>query len=92
MTNIIFTLDNSRVIPICDDDGRELEAGQYRGQIESPAFESHWIPLWKYENGACVRRTTEEIAADIAEIPVPPSTPEQIDRADIDYLLMMIGE
>ena len=88
---IIFTTDNKHsVCPCFDDDGsRELEEGQYRGEIEAPAYETHSIPLWKYENGICVRRTQEEIAADIAELPIPEPTEYDRLRADIDYIMMM---
>ena len=53
----------------------------------------HMIPLYKYEDGTVVCRTGEEIAADIAAIPVPEPEPEldERNRADIDYLAVMMG-
>ena len=88
---IVFTIDDkNKIYPCFDDDGsRELEEGQYRGEIESPAYETHSIPLWKYENGICVRRTQEEIDADIAALPKPEPTEYERLRADIDYIMMM---
>lgn len=38
------------------------------------------ICLYKYENGKVIRRTEEEIAADIAAIPVPVSPPTTEER------------
>ena len=53
----------------------------------------HMIPLYKYEDGEVVRRTQEEIDADIAAIPVvePEPTLDERNRADIDYLAVMMG-
>ena len=91
MINIIFVIDEKKCVhPCLDDDGiRELEEGQYRGEIEAPAYEEHAVPLWKYENDICIRRTQEEIAADIAELPKPEPTEFERLRADIDYIMMM---
>lgn len=38
------------------------------------------ILRWKYESGACIRRSEEEIAADRAAIPAP--APTQLDRVE----------
>ena len=53
----------------------------------------HMIPLYKWGNGVAIRRTEEEIAADIAAIPVvePEPTLDERNRADIDYLAVMMG-
>ena len=53
----------------------------------------HMIPLYKYEDGEVVRRTTEEIEADIAAIPVVEPEPrlDERNRADIDYIALMTG-
>lgn len=47
------------------------------------------IPLYKYEDGACVLRSEEEIAEDVAALPKP--QPSQLDRveAQVTYTAMM---
>lgn len=47
------------------------------------------ISRWKVENGACVLRGEEELAADLAALPAPP--PSQLDRleAQVTYTAMM---
>lgn len=62
------------------------------GEIDGNSYEEHAIPLWKYENGRCVRRTPEEVQADIDKIPDPEPTPAEILRADVDFLLMLVDE
>lgn len=54
---------------------------------------NHMIPFYKYENGEVIRRTQEEIDADIAAIPVPVPEPAETERlrADVDYLAIMMG-
>lgn len=64
---------------------------------ENPALYEwdHMIPLYKYESGVVVRRTQEEIDAEIAALPVPESIPtEQDDTAamlvDHEYRLTLL--
>lgn len=47
------------------------------------------IPRWKYEDGACVLRSEEEMSADRAALPKP--QPSQLDRveAQVTYTAMM---
>ena len=47
------------------------------------------ILRWKYEDGACVLRSDEELAADRAALPKP--QPSQLDRveAQVTYTAMM---
>lgn len=52
-------------------------------------YEEHGVCLWKYVNGELVSRSSQEIMADINAIPIPEPTPEEILRADVDYLLMI---
>ena len=62
------------------------------GEENPPLFEyQHMIPLYKYESGEIVRRTDEEIAEDIAELPKPEDTPSQLDliEAQVTYTAMM---
>ena len=40
----------------------------------------HMIPLYKYENGEVVKRTEEEIEADIATLPIPEYKPTAEER------------
>lgn len=87
--NIIFTIGAKNcVYPCADDNGQELEQGQYRGTIGGNAYEEHGIPQWKYMNGACVERTQQEIDEDIADLPIPEPTEIDQMQADIDYLTM----
>ena len=76
------------------------EQGGYQFRLcpdgeENPALYEweHMTPLYKYENGEVIRRTKEEIEADIAAIPVvePEPTLDERNRADIDYLAVMMG-
>lgn len=94
MLKIIFeTDDKNRVIPSCDwASGMEPGPNEHVGEIEPPAYEEHAIPLWKWTGTACERRTAEEIQADIDDLPVQDPTPEEILRADVDYLLMLADE
>jgi len=53
------------------------------GEQNPVLFETqHMIPLYKYENGEVVKRTEEEIEADIAALPVPEEVPSQLDRVE----------
>ncbi len=51
----------------------------------------HDVPLYKYEDGEVVKRTAEEINADIAAIPAPEEVPSQLDliEAQVTYTAMM---
>ena len=47
----------------------------------------YMIPLYAYENGAVIARTSEEINADIAAIPIPAPTPtldERVSEVETD--------
>lgn len=87
---IIYIVDQfNRVIPISDwNEETELRDNWYVGDIELPAYEEHGIPLYKYENGQCIRRTAEEVQADIDTIPLPEPTEMEQLRADMDFLTM----
>lgn len=52
------------------------------GEENPPLHEfEHMIPLYKYENGKVVERTEEEIAKDLAALPVPePTWNEQMEE------------
>ena len=49
------------------------------------------IPLYKWDGESVQPRTEKEIAADRAEIPVPPPSPQEQLRADVDFLAAMQG-
>lgn len=65
----------------------------FPGGEENPALYEwqHMIPLYKYENGEVVKRTEEEIEADIAALPIPEEQPTQLDmiEAQVAYTAMM---
>lgn len=88
---IYFKVNNKKgIIPCCDwNENITPESDWYVGEIDHPVYEEHSIPLWKYENGECKRRTAEEIQTDIDAIPPIEPTSEEILRADVDYLLML---
>lgn len=54
----------------------------FPGGEENPCLYDweYMIPLYKYEDGAVIRRTKEEIEADIAAIPVPAAPPTTEER------------
>lgn len=87
---IIYIVDQFNcVIPISDwNEETELEENWHIGDIESPAYEEHGIPLWKHENDQCIRRTAEEVQVDIDAIPLPEPTEIEQLRADMDFLTM----
>lgn len=49
------------------------------------------IALFKYIDGKAVRKTDDEINAEIALIPPPPASPFDQMRADIDFISAMTG-
>lgn len=68
---------------ICINEQGGYQFRLYPGGEENPTL-YHWphmIPLYKYEDGEVIRRTEEEIEADMAAIPVPvvpPTTEERL--------------
>ena len=73
------------------------EQGGYQFRLfpngeENPfLYEEHMIPLYKYDNGEVIKRTTEEIEADIDALPEPEIVPSQLDQieAQVTYTAMM---
>ena len=60
------------------------------GGRENPTlYEEHGIPIYQHENGAVVRRTSEEIEADIAALPEPEPSEDEKRDAQIFYTAMM---
>lgn len=80
---------------ICINEQGGYQFRLFQNGVENPCLceLKHMIPLYKYENGEVIRRTKEEIEADIAAIPVPVLEPTETERlrADVDYLAIMTG-
>lgn len=57
--------------------------------LDGGLYTMQGIPRYKYEDGACVLRGEEELAADLAALPAP--GPSQLDRleAQATYTAMM---
>ncbi len=75
---------------ICINEQGGYQFRLFSGGGENPALrEKHGVSLYKYESGAVVERTAEEIAADIAAIPAPAPTEDERRDAQIFYTAMM---
>lgn len=94
MSKIFFTVDQeTRVIPLCDwGENVESDPDWIVGDIPGIAYESHGIPLYKYVSGEIVQRTSEEIEADINALPPEEPSEQEMLRADVDFLLMLMEE
>lgn len=77
---------------ICINEKGGYQFRLFPGGEENPCLYDwgHMIPLYKYEDGAVIRRTEDEIAADIAAIPEIIPEPTQLDRieAQVTYTAM----
>ena len=67
---------------ICINEQGGYQFRLFPGGEENPQLHEwpHMIPLYKYENGEVVKRTEEEIEADIAALPVPEYKPTAEER------------
>lgn len=77
---------------ICINEQGGYQFRLYPGGEENPfLFEEHGIPLYKFVGGVIEHRTVEEIAEDIAALPVPEEVPSQLDmiEAQVTYTAMM---
>ena len=76
---------------ICIDEQGGYQFRLFQNGEENPfLFDRNYnIPLYKYENGEVVKRTGEEIAADIAALPAPAPTEDEKRDAQIFYTAMM---
>lgn len=81
INNLIYVRQSDMEVPPYKED-------LLQGEFNWPFYEEHGIPLYKYENGQCVRRTAEEVQADIDAIPLPEPTETEQLRADMDFLTM----
>lgn len=87
------TDEQNRIIPICDWDESIIPNDSWQiGDITGNAYNEYAIPLWKSVNGHCVKRTENEIQNDINNLIKTEPTTYEIFRADIDYILMLLGE
>lgn len=86
-----YTMGNIKDVEqwVCIDE----RAGEKFDLCQSLYFDALYtddgIPRWKWENGACVLRTEEEVEADRAGLPA--AAPSQLDRieAQVTYTAMM---
>ena len=78
---------------ICINEQGGYQFRLFPGGEENPVLYEwqHMIPLYKYEEGRVVKRTEEELAADIAALPVVEEPVSQLDRveAQATYTAMM---
>lgn len=61
------------------------------GDENPPIFDIDDIPLYKWDGKQIVVRTEQEIDQDRKKIPVPPPSPIEQLRADVDFLFAMGG-
>lgn len=81
LNNIIYTRSSNL--------DRKPKEGWVILDLEPPVSEQKYgISLYKYENGQCVRRTAEEVQADIDAIPLPEPTEIEYLKADMNFLTM----
>ena len=85
------TRDTSGAVLLNDKGGYQFRL--FPGGEENPNL-YHWphrIPLYKYDGGEVVKRTEDEIEADITAIPIPDPAPTQLDQieAQVTYTAMM---
>lgn len=78
---------------ICINEQGGYQFRLFPGGEENPRLHEwpHMIPLYKYKNGEVMKRTEEEIEADIAALPIPEEQPTQLDmiEAQVAYTAMM---
>lgn len=76
------------------DPNSEIMAAHKQSEENPPLFEfNHMIPLYRWDAAVkqVVKRTEEEIEADIAALPIPEEQPTQLDmiEAQVAYTAMM---
>lgn len=82
--------DISEAICINDKGGYQFRFKD--GEEENPSiFNFDGIPLYKWDGKQVVNRTEKEIELDRKEIPLPPPSPIDQLRADVDFLFVMGG-
>lgn len=67
-------------ICVCEDGGRHFELF---GVINLPLINKDGICLYKYENGAVLKRAAEEIQADVDAKPKPPMSEIDLLKAQV---------
>lgn len=61
------------------------------GEENPPLYTMDGIPLYRWDRGKVVARTTEEIKVDRAAMPEPPLNAQEQLRADLDFLAALQG-
>lgn len=75
---------------ICINEQGGYQFRLFGGGTENPVLRNeNGISLYKYEGGAVVRRSADEIDADIAALPEPAPTADERRDAQIFYTAMM---
>lgn len=81
---------------ICINEQGGYQFRLYPCGVENPFLleRTYMLPLYKYENGTVVKRTAEEIEADIADLPkpTPPPAPDPDEISDSEALRIITGE
>ena len=87
-----YTIDNiddiSKWTLIAEGDGDRFNLCQ--SNYFDALYTDDGIPRYKLLDGVPVMRMPSEIEADRAAIPAPAPTEQEILRADVDFLLMMM--
>lgn len=76
---------------ICINDQGGYQFRLYPDGEENPSL-TDWdgIPRYRWDGEQAVERTEEELEADRAAVPAPAPTEQEMLRADVDFLLMMM--
>lgn len=84
--------DRDPALAICINERGGYQFRLFPGGEENPRWRTNdGIPLYRWDGEQVVARTEEEIAADRAAIPLPPPSPQEQLRADVDFLAAMQG-
>lgn len=81
---------------ICINEQGGYQFRLFPGGEENPQLHEwqYMIPMYKYEGNKVVKRTEEEIEADIAALPkpTPPPSPDPDEISDSEALRIITGE
>ncbi len=93
--NRVLTAQSEEWITDLDSGNWHETDAEYEENYENshmPFEEEHGIPIYKLVGKTIIRRSEEEILADIGCLPHAEPTELEMLRADIDYLLMIMEE
>lgn len=82
--------DTTNAICINDRGGYQFRFTE-NGEENPPLYDIEGIPLYKWDGKQVVSRLEDEIEAERNMIPLPPPSPMEQLRADVDFLLVMGG-